>query len=57
MSEETTFSVSELADEINGVLRRSFADGVWVRGEIQGWSPRGVHTYFRMVEETASGKA
>ena len=57
MSEETTFSVSELADEINGVLRRSFADGVWVRGEIQGWSPRGVHTYFRLVEETPSGKA
>ena len=29
-----TFSVRELADAINGALRRSFSDGVWVRGEI-----------------------
>ena len=52
-----TFSVGELAEAINGALRRSFADGVWVRGEIQGWSERGPHVYFRLVEETADGKA
>ena len=26
-----TLSVGELAEAINGALRRSFADGVWVR--------------------------
>ncbi len=52
-----TFSVGELADAINGVLRRKFADGVWVRGEIQGWSVRGPHAYFRLVEDTDAGKA
>ncbi|MFT3852197.1 MAG: exodeoxyribonuclease VII large subunit [Ilumatobacteraceae bacterium] len=48
---EPTYSVSELGDLINGVLRRRFVDGVWVRGEIQGWSERGPHAYFRLVEE------
>ena len=57
MNDTPTFSVSELADEINGALQRSFADGVWVRGEIQGWSQRGPHAYFRLVEETERGKA
>ncbi len=52
-----TLGVGELADAINGALRRSFADGVWVRGEIQGWSERGPHAYFRLVEETEEGKA
>ena len=52
-----TFSVGELADAINGALRRKFSDGVWVRGEIQGWSVRGPHAYFRLVEDTDDGKA
>ncbi|MEI7548084.1 MAG: exodeoxyribonuclease VII large subunit, partial [Actinomycetota bacterium] len=52
-----TLSVGELAEAINGALRRSFSDGVWVRGEIQGWSRRGPHAYFRMVEDTEDGKA
>jgi exodeoxyribonuclease VII large subunit len=52
-----TYSVGELADAINGAMRRSFGDGVWVRGEIQGWSVRGPHAYFRLVETTDDGKA
>ncbi|MDO8392183.1 MAG: exodeoxyribonuclease VII large subunit [Actinomycetota bacterium] len=52
-----TLSVGELAEAINGALRRSFSDGVWVRGEIQGWSQRGPHAYFRLVEDTDDGKA
>ncbi len=52
-----TYSVGELAEAINSALRRSFTDGVWVRGEIQGWSERGPHAYFRLVEETDTGKA
>lgn len=56
-ADEPTYSVSELADAINGVLRRGFDQGVWVRGEIQGWNERGPHAYFRLAEATESGKA
>jgi len=52
-----TFSVPELAEAINGALRRRFDDGVWVRGEIQGWNERNQHAYFRLVEDGADGKA
>jgi exodeoxyribonuclease VII large subunit len=52
-----TLTVGELAEAINGALRRSFTDGVWVRGEIQGWNERGGHAYFRLVDETDDGKA
>jgi exodeoxyribonuclease VII large subunit len=52
-----TYSVTELADAINGNLRRRFGDGVWVRGEIQGWNERGPHAYFRLVEEGEQGRA
>ncbi len=52
-----TYSVTELSEAINSALRRRFTDGVWVRGEIQGWSERGPHAYFRLVEETEEGKA
>ena len=36
---------------------RRFDDGVWVRGEIQGWNERNQHAYFRLVEQTDNGKA
>ncbi|MEO5901208.1 MAG: exodeoxyribonuclease VII large subunit [Ilumatobacteraceae bacterium] len=48
---EPTYTVGELGELINGALRRRFSDGVWVRGEIQGWTERGNHAYFRLVEE------
>ncbi len=54
---ESTYSVGELADAINGTLRRQFGDGVWVRGEIQGFNERGPHAYFRLVEDGPNGKA
>jgi exodeoxyribonuclease VII large subunit len=54
---EPTYGVGELADAINGALRRQFSDGVWVRGEIQGFNERGPHAYFRLVEDTDDGKA
>ena len=41
-----TYTVGELADAINSSLQRSFGDGIWVRGEITGWSDRGNHAYF-----------
>ena len=32
------------------------ATGVWVRGEIQGWSERGRHAYFNLVEVDDRGR-
>ncbi len=46
-----TYSVGELADAINDTLRRGFSDGVRVRGEITGWSDRGQHAYFTLVDD------
>ena len=52
-----TFTVSELADAVNGVLRRTFSDGIWVRGEIQGCSERGGHAYFTLADDTPGRQA
>jgi exodeoxyribonuclease VII large subunit len=52
-----TYSVGELADAINDTLRRGFSDGVWVRGEITGWSDRGQHAYFTLVDDDGSKAA
>jgi exodeoxyribonuclease VII large subunit len=54
---DPTFSVAELTDEINGTLKRRFFEGVWVRGEIQGWNERNGHAYFNLTEETENGRA
>ena len=54
---EPTYTVGELAEAINSALRRRFDDGVWVRGEIQGWNERNQHAYFRLVEDSGDGKA
>lgn len=54
---EPTYSVSELAEAINARLRGGFYDGVWVRGEIQGYRAGGPHRYFRLVENSDEGKA
>jgi exodeoxyribonuclease VII large subunit len=48
---EPTLSVTELAEAINGALRRRFDDGLWVRGEIQGWRKSAAgHIYFDLVD-------
>ncbi len=52
-----TYRVGELAQLLNDTLRRTFLDGVWVRGEIQGYTVRGPHAYFRLVEDDGEGKA
>lgn len=55
-----TYSVAELADAINDTLQHGFSDGVWVRGEITGWSDRGKHAYFTLADDSAGqgrGKA
>ena len=55
---DPTFSVRELGEAINQVLRRGFGDeGVWVRGEIEGISfARNGHVYFNLTERTAEGQ-
>lgn len=54
---EPTFSVAELAEVVNAALRRSFPDGIWVRGEVEGVQVRGGHTYFTLAERTDTGRA
>lgn len=56
MSAVSTFSISELAAAINGVLDEGFDEGVWVWGEISSVSVKGGHTYFTLVEDLGSGK-
>ena len=54
---EPTYSVAELADAINGALRRDFGDGIWVRGEIQGYNEKNGHAYFKLVESGGDRRA
>lgn len=53
-----TFTVAEFSDAVNQTLRRGFYEGVWLRGEIQGWreGPNG-HAYFNLVDDTDGVKA
>lgn len=52
-----TFTVGELADEINRALRRSFFDGVWVRGEIHDLNDRNGHLYLTLADDAPGRKA
>ena len=54
---DPTFTVAELADAIDGELRRAFRDGVWVRGEINGLKRGGPHLYFSLVERERGTEA
>ena len=52
---DPTFSVKELTDVVNGMFRRAFTDGVWVRGEIEGMTTnRNGHVYFTISERSAA---
>ena len=31
--------------------------GVWVRGEIQGWNGKGAHAYFTLADDKSDAKA
>jgi exodeoxyribonuclease VII large subunit len=53
---EPTFSVGELSDAIGNVVRASFRDEVWVRGEIHDLSrPASGHVYLTLVEQREDG--
>jgi exodeoxyribonuclease VII large subunit len=52
-----TLTVRELAEAINGALRRGFFEGVWVRGEVQGLNERNGHLYFSLADDGEDGKA
>ena len=49
---EGTYTVGELAEVINRRIRGG-EDGLWVRGEIQGWNVRGPHCYFTLADDGA----
>lgn len=53
---EPTFTVAELNGRVRDALRRSFADEVWVRGEVQNLKRHASgHTYFTLVEKGVRG--
>jgi exodeoxyribonuclease VII large subunit len=53
---EPTYSVGELSDAIGNVVRASFRDEVWVRGEIHDLSrPASGHVYLTLVEPRDDG--
>ena len=55
---DPTFTVAELADAIDQVLRKGFRDGAWVRGEIEGFQQRpNGHVYFSLAERGEAGNA
>ncbi|MEO8162924.1 MAG: exodeoxyribonuclease VII large subunit, partial [Ilumatobacteraceae bacterium] len=54
---EPTLTVGQFIEIVNGVLRQSFGDGLWVQGEIEGFNGRGKHVYFNLVERTGDSKA
>ncbi|MEO5974258.1 MAG: exodeoxyribonuclease VII large subunit [Ilumatobacteraceae bacterium] len=54
---EPTLTVGQFIEIVNGVLRQSFGDGLWVQGEIEGFNGRGKHVYFNLVERTSDSKA
>lgn len=54
---DPTFTVGELADAIDERLRTGFRDGVWVRGEINGFKRSGQHVYFALVEKDRRSEA
>lgn len=54
---DLTFTVGELADAIDERLRTGFRDGVWVRGEINGFKRSGQHVYFSLVEKHRRSEA
>ena len=55
--EDSTLSVSQFIDVVNGVLKNAFGAGVWIQGEIEGFNGRGKHTHFNIVERSGAKKA
>ena len=52
-----TLTVSELTQRIGTVIRRAFAESVWVEGEIHSLSRAASgHVYFDLVEPATSGR-
>jgi exodeoxyribonuclease VII large subunit len=54
---EGTFTVSQLAELIRNRLRSGLDQGVWVRGEIQGWNGKGAHAYFTLADDKSETKS
>ena len=54
---EGTYTVSQLAEVIRNRLRAGMEQGVWVRGEIQGWNGNRAHAYFTLADDKSETKA
>jgi len=51
-----TYSIAELAEEINDLLREYFDGGLWVWGEVSGIGTKNGNTYFTLVDVDNKGK-
>ncbi len=52
-----TFEVRELAEMLRSVLKRSFPESIWVRGQIRNLSrSKSNHVYFRLVTPAPAGE-
>ena len=45
-----SFTVTQFSEVVSEVLRQTFADGVWVEGEVQGLRKPNPHAYFTLIE-------
>lgn len=52
-----SFTVTEFSQVVNEVLRQTFADGVWVEGEVQGLKKPNPHAYFSLIESVNGTKS
>ena len=52
-----SFTVGQFSAVVNQVLKQTFADGVWVEGEVQGAKRPNPHMYFTLIENVDGKKA
>ena len=52
-----SYTVGQFSQVVNEVLKQTFADGVWVEGEVQGAKRPNPHLYFTLIENVDGKKA
>jgi exodeoxyribonuclease VII large subunit len=52
-----SFTVGQFGEVVNGILKASFDEGVWVEGEIEGLRKPNPHAYFNLIENVDGKKA
>ena len=52
-----SYTVGQFSQVVNEVLKKTFSDGVWVEGEVQGAKRPNPHLYFSLIENVDGKKA